>query len=63
MLRLPKLTICRGNLSGQLIVDQASAVDAMLAEPTLVKRPVLETGEFLLIGFSEPAWRAAFDAR
>ncbi len=47
----------------QHVVDQASAVEVMLAEPTLVKRPVLETGEFLLIGFSEPAWRAAFDAR
>jgi len=45
----------------QRVVDQASAVDAMLAEPTLVKRPVLETGERLLIGFSEPAWRTAFE--
>jgi arsenate reductase len=45
----------------QRVVDQASAVDAMLAEPTLVKRPVLETGERLLIGFSEQTWRSAFD--
>jgi len=45
----------------QQVVDQASAVDVMLAEPTLVKRPVLETGERLLIGFSEQAWRTAFD--
>lgn len=42
------------------IVDQTSAVEALLADPTLVKRPVLETGEHLLVGFSEPAYRTAF---
>lgn len=42
------------------IVDQASAVEALLEDPTLVKRPVLESGEHLLVGFSEPAYAAAF---
>ena len=42
------------------VVDKASAVEAMLAEPTLVKRPVVEVGEHLLVGFSEPSYRAAF---
>lgn len=42
------------------VVDQASAVEALLEDPTLVKRPVLEAGEHLLVGFSEPAYRAAF---
>jgi len=43
------------------VVDQASAVDAMLADPTLVRRPVIEAGERLLIGFSEPALRTTFE--
>lgn len=34
------------------IVDQASAIEAMLAEPTLVKRPVLIAGEHVLVGFN-----------
>ena len=34
------------------IVDQGSAIEAMLANPTLIKRPVIEIGEHLLIGFS-----------
>jgi Spx/MgsR family transcriptional regulator len=35
------------------VVDQASAVELMLREPTLIKRPVLEDGERLLVGFSD----------
>lgn len=42
------------------IVDQASAIEALLAQPTLVRRPVLEVGERLLVGFSEAAWMNAF---
>jgi len=42
------------------IVDQASAVEAMLAEPTLIRRPVVEVDERLLIGFSEAAFESAF---
>ncbi|MGE0311589.1 MAG: arsenate reductase [Lautropia sp.] len=34
------------------VVDQASAIELMLANPTLVKRPVLEVGDDLLLGFS-----------
>jgi len=44
------------------VVDQASAIEALLADPTLVKRPVLEADERLLVGFSEPAYAAAFPA-
>lgn len=33
-------------------VDQASAIDLMVAHPTLVKRPVVEVGDRLLLGFS-----------
>jgi arsenate reductase len=34
------------------IVDQTSAIERMLANPTLIKRPVIEIGDHLLIGFS-----------
>jgi len=34
------------------IVDQASAIEAMLGEPTLIKRPVLIAGEHVLVGFN-----------
>lgn len=42
------------------VVDQPSAVEALLADPTLVKRPVLEAGERLLVGFSEPVYLNTF---
>jgi len=34
------------------IVDQASAIDAMLSEPTLIKRPVLIAGQDVVVGFN-----------
>lgn len=42
------------------IVDQASALEVLLEDPTLVKRPVVEAGERLLVGFSEPVFRSTF---
>lgn len=33
-------------------VDAASAIDLMLAYPTLIKRPVAESGDTVLTGFS-----------
>ena len=33
-------------------VDAAGAVRLMLAHPTLIKRPVLETGATVIVGFS-----------
>ncbi len=41
----------------QAVVDQRSARDAMLAEPTLIRRPVLTSGEHVLVGFSEPVYQ------
>ena len=38
------------------VVDQPSAIELMLREPTLIKRPVLERGERLLVGFSDPLY-------
>ena len=44
------------------VVDQASAVEAIRAEPMLLKRPVVEAGDRLLVGFSEAAFEGAFGA-
>jgi arsenate reductase len=43
-----------------MIVDQASAIELMLEVPTVVRRPVLEFGDRLLVGFSEPLYRGLF---
>jgi arsenate reductase (glutaredoxin) len=40
------------------IVDQSSAAELMLAVPTLIKRPVLEAGDRIVVGFSEPIYRS-----
>ena len=41
------------------IVDEVSALTAMLAQPALIKRPVLETGDGALrIGYSEADYAA-----
>jgi Spx/MgsR family transcriptional regulator len=42
------------------VVDQSSACELMLANPTLVKRPVLEAGDRIVVGFSEPIYRNLF---
>lgn len=45
-----------------LVVDPASATEALLADPILVKRPVLEHADRVLVGFSEPVYLAEFGA-
>jgi arsenate reductase len=42
------------------VTDQRSATELMLAEPTLVRRPVLQHGSRILVGFSEPLYAAFF---
>jgi len=42
------------------IVDQHSACEIMLAQPLLIKRPVLEFGEKISVGFSEPLYNNIF---
>ena len=43
------------------VLDKASAIEALLSDPTLVKRPVVEAGDRLLVGFSEDSYRTAFE--
>ena len=40
-------------------VDQTSAIDLMLDHPTLIKRPVVEIADRLLLGFSAERLAAA----
>lgn len=40
-------------------LDAERAVDVMLAHPSTIKRPVLERGELLLVGFKPEAYTAA----
>jgi len=37
-------------------IDQAKAIALMVEHPSLIKRPVAETGGKLLVGFSESEW-------
>lgn len=41
-------------------IDQAKAIALMLAQPSLIKRPVLEGDGRLLVGFRPEAYAAAF---
>ena len=38
-------------------IDEAAAISVMLAHPSSIKRPVLEAGKLLLIGFNEAEYR------
>ena len=42
------------------VVDRDSLIELLLAQPLLVKRPVLEASDRLLIGFSEAVYASAF---
>ncbi|HPU53749.1 MAG TPA: arsenate reductase [Burkholderiaceae bacterium] len=42
------------------VVDRDTLIELLLAQPLLVKRPVLEAPDRLLIGFSEAAYASAF---
>jgi arsenate reductase (glutaredoxin) len=41
-------------------LDQAKAIKLMLDQPSMIKRPVVEHGGGLLLGFKLPEWEAAF---
>jgi arsenate reductase len=43
-------------------LDRAKAVALMLAQPSVVKRPVLEAEGKVTVGFSEPGYAALFGA-
>jgi arsenate reductase len=41
-------------------LDQAKAIGLMLAQPSMIKRPVLDMGDRLLVGFRPEIYAAAF---
>ncbi|MBX7492012.1 ArsC family reductase [Qipengyuania sp. 1NDW9] len=40
-------------------IDRAKAVRLMVENPSMIKRPVVEHQNGVLVGFSEDAWKAA----
>ncbi|HYJ52533.1 MAG TPA: ArsC family reductase [Allosphingosinicella sp.] len=44
-------------------LDEAKAIALMLAQPSVIKRPVLDLGDRRLVGFGEAAWAAALADR
>ncbi len=41
-------------------VDEAKAIRLMVENPSLIKRPVIDTGRALLVGFAPERYEAAF---
>ena len=41
------------------VKDAAKAIELMLAQPSLIKRPVMECGGRLLVGFEPQAYQSA----
>lgn len=41
-------------------IDEASAVELMLATPSIIKRPVLDTGKAIHVGFMEDLYQRVF---
>lgn len=41
-------------------LNQSAAIDLMLAHPTLIKRPVIETAKGCLVGFNEAVFADRF---
>lgn len=41
-------------------ITEPKAIELMLAQPSMIKRPVLETGDKLLVGFKPDAYAAHF---
>ena len=39
-------------------IDATKAIALMVANPSMIKRPVVEGGKALLVGFKEPEWDA-----
>lgn len=44
-------------------LDEAKAIDLMLAQPSMIKRPVLDVDGKLLVGFKPDAYAAQFSQK
>ncbi len=47
-----------GREEQQKVITKATAVKVMLAQNSCIKRPVLETGKGIIVGFSEIAYQS-----
>lgn len=43
-------------------LTEAKAIALMLAQPSMIKRPVLETGRELLVGFNPETYKVTFNS-
>ena len=43
-------------------LDQAKAISLMLAQPSMIKRPVLDLGDSTLVGFKPELYQDAFNS-
>lgn len=43
-------------------LDQTKAIELMLAQPSMIKRPVLDLGQRTLVGFKPEQYAAAFES-
>jgi arsenate reductase len=41
-------------------IDEAKAIGLMIAQPSMIKRPVLNTGDDLIVGFKPEVYAKAF---
>jgi arsenate reductase (glutaredoxin) len=46
--------------SGKADVDESKALALMLAQPSMIRRPVVESGGQLLVGFKPESYASAF---
>lgn len=44
----------------QKVADEKSAIELMIKKPSVIKRPVIETDEKLLVGFDEEEYMNSF---
>ena len=44
-------------------LDEARAIDLMLAQPSMIRRPLLDFGDRRMIGFHESLYSEAFEGR
>ena len=42
-------------------MNEERALETALAHPSVIRRPILQRGKHLLVGFDEEAWARAFD--
>jgi arsenate reductase (glutaredoxin) len=45
-----------GESEKQKVIDKVTAIEFMLRVPTLIKRPIMETENGMLLGFVEDEW-------